>query len=425
MRAPMVVSRSSSARRSISSEIAFTCPSVLAAAICFRRDWAMTSSPTWSIRSSNRSAGTRMLPAMRGGTSGWGVAAGLASGDAADLPSAGATGLASAGATSVGAGGRSDTGSRSSCISSSTNRKTCSIAERGWTVVSVTSQPIWHSLGFSASSGGIVLVSATTVQGPSARNSSSNSNGLVPIAMASRGSRKPSRQVVADGCGGAIAGAPSAACRRSRMAAPSASSASSGCSISRRIWSFAASVTAISGGATATSPLRTRSNAVSTWCVKAATASKPNIAPDPLIVCRARNAVFTRSASSGRCSRSSKVARADPAGPRLPGGRSARDRCGSCAQHLAHHRQQLVLLERLGDPAGGAGRLGFAVSCRAADSVVRKMIGIPVHCGSRRSSRIIAMPFMTGMLRSVSTMSMPPPRALASPSAPLPACTTA
>ena len=61
----MVVSRSSSARRSISSEIAFTCMSRLAPAICLRRDWAMTSSPTWSIRSSRRSAGTRMLPAER------------------------------------------------------------------------------------------------------------------------------------------------------------------------------------------------------------------------------------------------------------------------------------------------------------------------------------------------------------------------
>ncbi len=57
-----------------------------------------------------------------------------------------------------------------------------------------------------------------------------------------------------------------------------------------------------------TSPRRTRSKAVSKSWVKAATCSKPNMAPEPLIVCRARKAVSIRARSSGRSPRSSSVA---------------------------------------------------------------------------------------------------------------------
>ena len=46
-------------------------------------------------------------------------------------------------------------------------------------------------------------------------------------------------------------------------------------------------------------PLRTSSYAFSMLCVKAATSSKPNIDPEPLIVCQARKALPTRSSLSG------------------------------------------------------------------------------------------------------------------------------
>ena len=43
---------------------------------------------------------------------------------------------------------------------------------------------------------------------------------------------------------------------------------------------------------------------------------------------------------------------------------SGRDRCRSCTENLAYHRQQLFLLERLGDPSGGACGFGFLLHAR-------------------------------------------------------------
>ena len=115
----------------------------------------------------------------------------------------------------------------------------------------------------------------------------------------------------------------------------------------------------------AASPLRTRSNAVSKWWVKAATCSKPNIAPEPLIVCRARNAVSIRSWSPGDCSRSSSACLELLEQLR---GFLAEDFGGISVfghpEQLLCDGEQLVLLERLGDPAGGAGGLGLLLHVR-------------------------------------------------------------
>ncbi len=61
MRMPMVVSRRPEARRSISSAMALMARSVPECASWVSRAWAMTSSPTRSISSSRRSAGTRTV----------------------------------------------------------------------------------------------------------------------------------------------------------------------------------------------------------------------------------------------------------------------------------------------------------------------------------------------------------------------------
>ncbi len=264
MRTPIVVSRSSSDSRSISSATDFTAASLLAAAICFRRDCAITSSPTRSISSSSRSAGTRMLSTARVSPRGGAAVPGV--------PFA--------------AAGAARTGSSSSCMSSSTNRNTCSMSWRGADVVSVTVQPTWQSVARSCSSGGTASVSATTSHAPNARSSSSSSSGLVPFAIAFGGRRMRSRHVVAAAVPVAVVAG--TASSRARIAAPSAASAVSGASISCRIWSRAANVVAIRSGVGTACPCRTASNAVSSRWVNAATRSKPNIAPEPLIVCRAR-----------------------------------------------------------------------------------------------------------------------------------------
>ena len=54
----------------------------------------------------------------------------------------------------------------------------------------------------------------------------------------------------------------------------------------------------------------------------------------------------------------------------------------------------------------------------SSDSVVRKMIGVPLWTGSWRISRIISSPFMFGMLRSVMIMSKRVELAFARPSCP-------
>ena len=119
----------------------------------------MTSSPTRSISSSSRSAGTRMVSARSGlvrvrrtGCGGIGWRADRLARHAARPVRRGAvvrridrhrsglqTASAERGAARAADGRhRAATGSISSSISSRTNRNTCSIAERGWSVRSVT-----------------------------------------------------------------------------------------------------------------------------------------------------------------------------------------------------------------------------------------------------------------------------------------------
>ncbi len=91
IRTPMVESRSSSARRSISSATDLTAGSAQVAAICRRRDCAITSSPTRSMSSSSRSAGTRMLAWARSARAAvfWFCGSGGAATAAADFAGAG------------------------------------------------------------------------------------------------------------------------------------------------------------------------------------------------------------------------------------------------------------------------------------------------------------------------------------------------
>ena len=70
--------------------------------------------------------------------------------------------------------------------------------------------------------------------------------------------------------------------------------------------------------------------------------------------------------------------------------------CAHAPKYLAHHGHKLVLLERLGDPAGSSCRLGL-LFIPTSNSVVRNTIGSPLNAGSLRNSQISASPFMTGM----------------------------
>jgi hypothetical protein len=195
-------------------------------------------------------------------------------------------------------------------MSSITKMKTSSMASRPCLVTRVTSQARWHSVGTRASKSGTASVTATTVHSPSSRSSSSRGSGRVPLTRASAGRLKRTRQRFRPGSEGARrrpagrrprprgAGRP-AGCRRSPPEAgrPSARA---------RMWSWQARTAPTSSGVAATSPLRTRSKAVSQWWVKAARASKPNMAPDPFRVWRPRNTASTRSRSPGRWARSSR-----------------------------------------------------------------------------------------------------------------------
>ena len=73
------------------------------------------------------------------------------------------------------------------------------------------------------------------------------------------------------------------------------------------IWSPAASARLIRLVDTASSPFRSRSNAASRLCATPAMSSKPNIAPDPFMVCSARKARPTTSWSSRFSSSSSSA----------------------------------------------------------------------------------------------------------------------
>src|ERR1019366_5902310 len=127
------------------------------------------------------------------------------------------------------------------------------------------------------------------------------------------------------------------------------------------IWSPAPRVRLIRSAVASSCPLRSRSNAVSRLCAKAAISSKPNIAPDPLMVCKARKARPTTS----RSSRFDPVPVAPIPVPRaaraLPPGTPAYT-CRS-SKHSLHHRQQLLGGERLHNPACRPGRLAFLFAC--------------------------------------------------------------
>ena len=281
----------------------------------------MTSSPTRSISSSSRSAWTRTLEEARSSARRAVSRRSAGAGTAAGAGSAGAGGAAGAGAGASAAGaaaaGGAPSGVTASVMSSSTKTKTSSIARRGQSPSIVTDQPRWRSCGRSASSVGTPSNTARTVQGPRSRSSSISARGLVPLRRASGLKLKASFQPRPAGAGGAAGvGAGGAAppalgairlWRLSRMDWPITASASSGVSISARMWSRAASATWTSSRLAATLPWRMRSKAVSKSCVKAASRSKPNIAPDPLIVCMARNAPSTRLRSPGSFPRSSSV----------------------------------------------------------------------------------------------------------------------
>ncbi|NLS29114.1 hypothetical protein S2M10_41340 [Sphingomonas sp. S2M10] len=120
MRSTIIVSRSSLTSRSISSEIERSTRSApLPFASCERRLWTMTSSPTRSISSSSRSAGTRtlspVLVAALAGPTGSGAAAAVATG---------------ASILAAGASASPPSSSTVSSISSITNRNTSSISSR-------------------------------------------------------------------------------------------------------------------------------------------------------------------------------------------------------------------------------------------------------------------------------------------------------
>ena len=270
-----------------------------------RRDWAMTSSPTRSIISSSRSAGTRTFSAD------FACLESLAACTAGASRSATTTALAigvTAGFASA-AGRSTATSVISSSMSSMTKMKTSSISARGRSVFSVTSQLIWMSRGSSAESSGTFAVSATIRHSPRSRISSSRPSGLVPFAMAFTGRlkrmrhslRPPAASATGAAATAAVTGEPApltARCRPSSSAALIASWSPFGVSSSARMWSCAERTAETSSCVAGTSPLRTRSKAVSQWWVKAASASKPNIAPDPFNVCRPRKTASIRSRSS-------------------------------------------------------------------------------------------------------------------------------
>ena len=152
-------------------------------------------------------------------------------------------------------------------------------------------------------------------------------------------------------------------------------------------------------------PLRIRSKAVSKSWVKAATRSKPNIAPEPLIVCSARKAASIRSRSCGVWPRSSSTV------SRLSSRSAASWRKVSVGIEFHHALTSLATtasscsgLNGLVIQPGGAGGLGLLL-----DGVVGfggQEDDRHAHAGRQRAQRPDHLqPFITGMLRSVMTRS--------------------
>lgn len=139
----MVVSRSPEARRSSSSATALRFRSSLAPASWESRDCAITSSPTRSISSSSRSAGTRREELPRSAAAA--TAIGSLAGPGLCLPVAASPGAAAA--SSIAAETSSvpslsgSTTSIDRSMPSRMNRKTSSIFSSPPSVVSVTSHP--------------------------------------------------------------------------------------------------------------------------------------------------------------------------------------------------------------------------------------------------------------------------------------------
>ena len=79
-----------------------------------------------------------------------------------------------------------------------------------------------------------------------------------------------------------------------------------GSSTIRLIWSRAARQRSTRSLVTFRRPFRTLSKAVSRWWVNAASSSKPNMAPEPLMVCMERNTRPTNSMSCGFLFRASR-----------------------------------------------------------------------------------------------------------------------
>ena len=250
MRSTIIVSRSSLASRSISSATERRASSPAGPRTpwlesCANRLCTITSSPTRSISTSSRSAGTRTLScafagaalALRAASPVPGsIAAGVA-GVLAAAPVSATNSVAGAISACVSSASSASIGTMSSVMSSITKMNTSSISAREASPRSSTCQPRWHWLASSSSSDGIWSVCAVTFASPSDRSSSNSIRGLVPLVMQSVGRRKVMRQpaaagaetgAAADAAAGSAAtdasAAPIAWCRRPRISSPTASS---------------------------------------------------------------------------------------------------------------------------------------------------------------------------------------------------------
>ena len=166
-------------------------------------------------------------------------------------------------------------------------------------------------------------MSSATRSSPNSPSSRSRSSGLAPFNNASGPGRKRMRQSRAGpraatgvpGETGAVpgrdSGRPVSRRRSARIAAVRARSAAPRPAASSSmvlIWSPAARLRAMRSVVAASCPPRNWSKAASRLWVKPAISSKPNIAPEPLMVCSARKARPTISRSSRFRSSSSSAA---------------------------------------------------------------------------------------------------------------------
>src|SRR5690606_40055594 len=146
-------------------------------------------------------------------------------------------------------------------------------------------------------------------------------------------------------------------------------------------------------------PARASSSSVSSRWVRSLTARKPKVAAPPLIEWAARNTTLMVSRSGSADSRRSKPASMACRPSRLSSKNAAWKRLmsivGPSAQDLAHGGDQLRRLERLDQPAGGAGGAAFLLLVgtrlggqhqQRGELVVRQLAQLadqldPVHAG--------------------------------------------